>query len=143
MFKKIIKFTKQLRVLVNEAIAFTDRFIEPGKNFAILRRINRSILQLPGTVGNQGKQLFIERWQRYLPGLRHLAIAKAARSEVVAFVDAEGDVDHGFAIGTNDISTTAICFGSSSVLIFVWLPTAYGNGKVWLRPATRGETLDR
>ena len=38
-----------------------------------------------------------------LPGLRHLAIARAARSEVVAFVDAEGDVDHGFALaGSND-----------------------------------------
>lgn len=45
-----------------------------------------------------------------LPGLRHLAIAKAARSEVVAFVDAEGDVDHGFAIGTSDDAVQVLSF---------------------------------
>jgi hypothetical protein len=45
-----------------------------------------------------------------LPGLRHLAIAKAARSEVVAFVDAEGDVDHGFALATNDETVKVLSF---------------------------------
>lgn len=45
-----------------------------------------------------------------LPGLRHLAIAKAARSEVVAFVDAEGDVDHGFALATNEETVKVLSF---------------------------------
>lgn len=37
-----------------------------------------------------------------LPGLRNISIAAATKSEVVAFVDADGDVDHGFAVATND-----------------------------------------
>ena len=58
-------------MLVTEAIASADRFIEPGKNFAILWRIDRQFLQLSGTVGNQSKQPFVKRWQGYLPDLRH------------------------------------------------------------------------
>lgn len=45
-----------------------------------------------------------------LPGLRHLTIARAARSEVVAFVDAEGDIDHGFAIATSDEAVKVMSF---------------------------------
>lgn len=45
-----------------------------------------------------------------MPGLRHLAIAKAARSEVVAFVDAEGDLDHGFAVATADDQVKVLSF---------------------------------
>lgn len=39
-----------------------------------------------------------------IPRLNQLTIAKAAPHELVAFVDAEGDVDHGFAMGTNEQS---------------------------------------
>lgn len=45
-----------------------------------------------------------------LPALRHITIAKAAKSEVVAFVDAEGDVDHGFAIATDDQNVKVLSF---------------------------------
>lgn len=45
-----------------------------------------------------------------VPALRHLAIAKAAKSEVVAFVDAEGDVDHGFALATDDEKVKVLSF---------------------------------
>lgn len=37
-----------------------------------------------------------------IPGIRALAMAKAARHELVAFVSASGDMDYGFAIGTRD-----------------------------------------
>lgn len=52
-----------------------------------------------------------------LPGLRHLAIAKAAKSEVVAFVDAEGDVDHGFALATSDDSVKVLSFSRRVPLV--------------------------
>jgi hypothetical protein len=45
-----------------------------------------------------------------LPALRHITIAKAAPSEMVAFVDAEGDMDYGFAIGTNDEKVKVLSF---------------------------------
>jgi hypothetical protein len=45
-----------------------------------------------------------------LPQLRHITIAKAAKSEVVAFVDKDGDVDHGFAIATNDEAVRVLSF---------------------------------
>jgi hypothetical protein len=37
-----------------------------------------------------------------IPGIRALAMAKAARHELVAFVSPSGDMDYGFAIGTRD-----------------------------------------
>lgn len=37
-----------------------------------------------------------------VPRLAHIAIAKAAQSELVAYVDENGDMDHGFAIATNE-----------------------------------------
>lgn len=45
-----------------------------------------------------------------LPALRHITIAKAAKSEVVAFVDKDGDVDHGFALATNDDQVRVLSF---------------------------------
>lgn len=45
-----------------------------------------------------------------LPQLRHITIAKAAKSEVVAFVDKDGDVDHGFALATNDEAVRVLSF---------------------------------
>jgi hypothetical protein len=52
-----------------------------------------------------------------LPALRHLAIARASRSEVVAFVDAEGDVDHGFALATNDEKVKVLSFSRRVPLV--------------------------
>lgn len=37
-----------------------------------------------------------------IPGIRALAMAKAAKHELVAFVSPSGDMDYGFAIGTRD-----------------------------------------
>lgn len=37
-----------------------------------------------------------------IPGISKLAMAKAARHELVAFVSPSGDMDYGFAIGTRD-----------------------------------------
>ena len=37
-----------------------------------------------------------------LPGLRHVTIAKAAPQEMVAFVDHDGSMDYGYAIGTSE-----------------------------------------
>jgi len=37
-----------------------------------------------------------------IPGIRMLAMAKAAKHELVAFVNPAGDMDYGFAIGTRD-----------------------------------------
>jgi hypothetical protein len=45
-----------------------------------------------------------------IPALRHITIAKAATSEVVAFVDDEGDVDHGFAVATSDDKVEVLSF---------------------------------
>jgi len=33
-----------------------------------------------------------------IPGLRHLTMARAAKSELVAYVNSEGDMDYGFAV---------------------------------------------
>lgn len=53
-----------------------------------------------------------------LPGLRHLTIAKASRSEVVAFVDAAGDVDHGFALATSDDKVKVLSFSRRTPMTF-------------------------
>lgn len=45
-----------------------------------------------------------------LPSLRHITIAKAAPSEMVAFVDAEGDMDYGFALGSSDDKVKVLSF---------------------------------
>lgn len=45
-----------------------------------------------------------------IPSLRHLTIAKAAKSELVAFVDDDGDLDHGFAVATNDDKVKVLSF---------------------------------
>jgi hypothetical protein len=45
-----------------------------------------------------------------VPGLRHVTIAKAQPSELVAFVDADGDIDHGFAIATSDAQVKVLSF---------------------------------
>lgn len=52
-----------------------------------------------------------------VPGLRHLAIARASKSEVVAFVDAEGDVDHGFALATDDQRVKVLSFSRRVPLV--------------------------
>lgn len=52
-----------------------------------------------------------------VPALRQLAIARASRSEVVAFVDAEGDVDHGFALATTDEKVKVLSFSRRVPLI--------------------------
>lgn len=43
-----------------------------------------------------------------VPGLRHLTMAKAGKSELVAYVTASGDMDYGFAVGTNDKQTKLV-----------------------------------
>jgi len=45
-----------------------------------------------------------------MPGLRHVTIAKAATSEMVAFVDSDGDIDHGFAVATSDEAVKIVSF---------------------------------
>jgi hypothetical protein len=45
-----------------------------------------------------------------IPGLRHITIAKAQPSELVAFVDDQGDVDHGFAVATSDDQVKVLSF---------------------------------
>jgi len=45
-----------------------------------------------------------------IPRLAQLTIAKAAPHELVAFVDDEGDVDHGFAMGTTDAKVRVFSF---------------------------------
>lgn len=45
-----------------------------------------------------------------IPKLSHITIARAARDELVAFVDAEGDVDHGFATATSDTQVKVVSF---------------------------------
>lgn len=45
-----------------------------------------------------------------IPRLNHLTIAKAGREELVAFVDNEGDVDHGFTLGTTDDKVRVMSF---------------------------------
>lgn len=52
-----------------------------------------------------------------IPALRHLAIARASKSEIVAFVDAEGDVDHGFALATNDEQVKVLSFSRRVPLV--------------------------
>lgn len=42
--------------------------------------------------------------------LANLVIAKAAKSEIVSFVDADGDVDHGFAVRTDDTRVQVLSF---------------------------------
>lgn len=44
------------------------------------------------------------------PRLSQITIAKAAPSEMVAFVDDQGDVDHGFAIATTDDKVKVLSF---------------------------------
>lgn len=44
------------------------------------------------------------------PRLDQLTIARAAPSELVAFVDDQGDVDHGFALATNDEKVRVLSF---------------------------------
>ena len=44
------------------------------------------------------------------PALRQLTIAKASASEFVAFVDQEGDMDYGFAVGTSDEKVKVVSF---------------------------------
>lgn len=45
-----------------------------------------------------------------VPGIRHITIARAAKSELVAFVDDDGDMDHGFAVATNDDKVKVVSF---------------------------------
>jgi len=45
-----------------------------------------------------------------IPGLRHITIAKAAQSEMVAFVDDEGDMDYGFALATSEDQVKVLSF---------------------------------
>ena len=45
-----------------------------------------------------------------VPRLSNITIAKAAPSELVAFVDDQGDVDHGFAIATSDDKVKVLSF---------------------------------
>ena len=45
-----------------------------------------------------------------VPSLRHITIAKASKSELVAFVDDEGDMDYGFAVATNDEAVKVLSF---------------------------------
>jgi hypothetical protein len=45
-----------------------------------------------------------------VPGIRHITIARAAKSELVAFVDDDGDIDHGFAVATNDDKVKVVSF---------------------------------
>ena len=45
-----------------------------------------------------------------IPGIRHITIARAAKSELVAFVDDDGDMDHGFAVATNDDKVKVVSF---------------------------------
>ena len=44
------------------------------------------------------------------PRLGQITIARAAASEMVAFVDDDGDVDHGFAVATNDDKVKVLSF---------------------------------
>lgn len=45
-----------------------------------------------------------------IPRVNQLTIARAASRELVAFVDADGDVDHGFATQTNDERVRVLSF---------------------------------
>lgn len=45
-----------------------------------------------------------------VPSLRQITIAKASKSELVAFVDDEGDMDYGFAVATNDDNVKVLSF---------------------------------
>ncbi len=45
-----------------------------------------------------------------VPALRHITIAKASKSELVAFVDGEGDMDYGFAVATSDEQVKVLSF---------------------------------
>jgi hypothetical protein len=45
-----------------------------------------------------------------VPGVRHITIAKASPKELVAFVDAEGDMDYGFAIGSSEEAVKVVSF---------------------------------
>lgn len=45
-----------------------------------------------------------------VPKLSALTIARAGRNELVSFVDEEGDVDHGFTLGTSDDKVKVLSF---------------------------------
>ena len=45
-----------------------------------------------------------------LPKVHDVVIAKASRDELVAFVDAEGDMDYGFAVATNEEKVRVVSF---------------------------------
>jgi len=50
-----------------------------------------------------------------VPRLSQLTIAKAGRNELVAFVDAEGDVDHGFTVASSDDKVKVVSFARKAV----------------------------
>ena len=45
-----------------------------------------------------------------VPGLRHLTAAKAAKSELVAYVTQDGSMDYGFAVAGNDEKVRLVSF---------------------------------
>lgn len=47
-----------------------------------------------------------------VPALRHLAIAKAAKSELLAYVDANGSMDYGFAVASDAAKVKVVSFYS-------------------------------